>query len=582
MFAALKIALIPSREPTGQSRLAMTGAHLKITFVEEPVGELGEASSASTTQSIERFRKVANTLADEALRRRKGLSVIALNEALGKLPSVWSLQGVQAAETLVSAVTEVDSVESRESPALDISENGANGNQLSGVLRTVSRKSCRTTGTSFVSSRKSSCQITAQTESLALPSETQLLLEVCEKEPGERAEWELVPLLRILEKISFTSTLDSSIQHGLAHYMRFLAVTHGTTMFSQGDVGDLFYIILSGSVAVKVMAGDAVSVARTLRAGESFGELALLQRGGRRSATVVTVGHTEFLTIGADQYEELLSNLHQNEIRSKVEVVRHCKIFRNWPEKELYHVAAVMQLRRYGHDEVVVEQGADADSVCFIKSGQVRVMRSVPASPALQKMLARDLTLRETICTPHGPKARYAEAPYRPLSEVRPQTPRPVVPPVHDTNRAEIAPQPCESGSPASRHARAPSQNGVPEVWVHVCTLGPNESFGELAVLNGAKRGASVVTTTVTELLVLTRHDVLSMVTGEARLRLESLSDRYTSDEDMLRGLESSLRWERYKHGLVASILWERGRQNHLLEYSSAQTKAVQKRQVWK
>eukprot|EP00884_Botryococcus_braunii_P000340 jgi/Botrbrau1/10306/Bobra.0120s0021.3 len=378
----------------------------QITFVEEPVGELGEASSASTTQSIERFRKVANTLADEALRRRKGLSVIALNEALGKLPSVWSLQGVQAAETLVSAVTEVDSVESRESPALDISENGANGNQLSGVLRTVSRKSCRTTGTSFVSSRKSSCQITAQTESLALPSETQLLLEVCEKEPGERAEWELVPLLRILEKISFTSTLDSSIQHGLAHYMRFLAVTHGTTMFSQGDVGDLFYIILSGSVAVKVMAGDAVSVARTLRAGESFGELALLQRGGRRSATVVTVGHTEFLTIGADQYEELLSNLHQNEIRSKVEVVRHCKIFRNWPEKELYHVAAVMQLRRYGHDEVVVEQGADADSVCFIKSGQVR--RGTVQAPVRGQAANTEASC--TPCSRHEPGGNSAPA----------------------------------------------------------------------------------------------------------------------------------------------------------------------------
>lgn len=85
-----------------------------------------------------------------------------------------------------------------------------------------------------------------------------------------------------------------------------------------------------GSVAVKVMAGDAVTVARTLRAGKSFGELALLQKGGLRSASVVSCGitSTEFLTIAADQYEQLLSNLHQAEIRSKVDVVRHCKIFR--------------------------------------------------------------------------------------------------------------------------------------------------------------------------------------------------------------------------------------------------------------
>lgn len=67
-----------------------------IRFEEQPDGRLGEAALASTTQSIERFRKVANNLAEEALRRRKGLSVTALNEALGKLPSVWSLQDVQA------------------------------------------------------------------------------------------------------------------------------------------------------------------------------------------------------------------------------------------------------------------------------------------------------------------------------------------------------------------------------------------------------------------------------------------------------------------------------------------------------
>lgn len=30
------------------------------------------------------------------------------------------------------------------------------------------------------------------------------------------------------------------------------------------------------------------------------------------------------------------------------------------------------------------------------------------------------------------------------------------------------------------------------------------------------------------------RHDVLSLVTGQARLKLEALSDRYTSDDAML------------------------------------------------
>jgi hypothetical protein len=84
----------------------------------------------------------------------------------------------------------------------------------------------------------------------------------------------------------------------------------------------------AGSVAVKVVAGDTVTVARTLKEGESFGELALLQRGGRRAATVVTTSPTEFLTIAADHYEELLSKLHHQEIMAKVEAIRPCRIFR--------------------------------------------------------------------------------------------------------------------------------------------------------------------------------------------------------------------------------------------------------------
>lgn len=75
---------------------------------------------------------------------------------------------------------------------------------------------------------------------------------------------------------------------------------------------------------------------------------------------------------------------------------------RGWPESDLYHVAAVMQAHKYGPNVTVVEQGSDADSMCFIKSGRVRVMRRVPASQSLKEMMEQDPTLRDSVCSPHG------------------------------------------------------------------------------------------------------------------------------------------------------------------------------------
>ena len=67
----------------------------------------------------------------------------------------------------------------------------------------------------------------------------------------------------------------------------------GANIVTQGDVGDSFYIITEGLCDVYVRdAALPSSVSRgelvtTLHAGESFGELAMLEEGSTRQATVV-------------------------------------------------------------------------------------------------------------------------------------------------------------------------------------------------------------------------------------------------------------------------------------------------------
>ncbi|KAK9840213.1 hypothetical protein WJX74_005565 [Apatococcus lobatus] len=95
------------------------------------------------------------------------------------------------------------------------------------------------------------------------------------------------------------------------------------------------------------------------------------------------------------------------------------------------------------------------------------------------------------------------------------------------------------------------------DVWVDMGTLGQHESFGEIAAFKGATRAATVVCLVPTELLIITRHDLLTSVKGETRARLENMSSSYTSDAVLLRKLREQLSWERYKHRLVAGSLYE-------------------------
>lgn len=73
------------------------------------------------------------------------------------------------------------------------------------------------------------------------------------------------------------------------------------------------------------------------------------------------------------------------------------------------------------------------------------------------------------------------------------------------------------------------------EVWLEVMTYGQYESFGESAALQEGTRGASIITNMYTELLVLTKHDLLSNISLAARERLEEMINQRTPDEDLLR-----------------------------------------------
>ncbi|MEM7537882.1 MAG: ATP-binding cassette domain-containing protein [Chloroflexota bacterium] len=81
------------------------------------------------------------------------------------------------------------------------------------------------------------------------------------------------------------------------------------TLFEQGDVGDSFYIIVRGRVAVSASgASDRTIELAELQDGDYFGEGALLH-GNKRSATIVTKRPTLVLTLPADRFHYIVDEV---------------------------------------------------------------------------------------------------------------------------------------------------------------------------------------------------------------------------------------------------------------------------------
>jgi CRP/FNR family transcriptional regulator, cyclic AMP receptor protein len=79
----------------------------------------------------------------------------------------------------------------------------------------------------------------------------------------------------------------------------------GKTIFRKGDVGDVAYVIQSGTVdIVRTVAGQNRLIAN-LAAGEIFGEMALID-GKPRMADAIAAGDVVVLAVPADQFQEKL------------------------------------------------------------------------------------------------------------------------------------------------------------------------------------------------------------------------------------------------------------------------------------
>ena len=123
-------------------------------------------------------------------------------------------------------------------------------------------------------------------------------------------------------------------------------------IFSQGEDGDRFYIILSGVLAVIVTHMGIRFTACELFEGEQFGELALANNV-KRAATIVALQDCEVLTVDKDDYINILRSVHVRETREKVLLFRQIPQMQVFSKDELFKISTGCVLQRYAQHTVM-------------------------------------------------------------------------------------------------------------------------------------------------------------------------------------------------------------------------------------
>jgi CRP/FNR family transcriptional regulator, cyclic AMP receptor protein len=116
------------------------------------------------------------------------------------------------------------------------------------------------------------------------------------------------PISAALAGIPLFAGLDAEGLESLGRETRIRRFRRGEVIFHQGDPGDALFIVLAGRVKIVLPAetGDEAILA-TLRAGDFFGELALLD-GAPRSATATAIEATETAVLSRDRFRDLIGS----------------------------------------------------------------------------------------------------------------------------------------------------------------------------------------------------------------------------------------------------------------------------------
>lgn len=249
----------------------------------------------------------------------------------------------------------------------------------------------------------------------SLPDPTLQALEVpCE----ERSKKDLKLICDFVKSLKFFYSFSSYPEtvEQVAKKLVLHKFTTGTKIFDEGDPGDHFFIILDGEVAIMKMKKfhalvdiivENVLLVK-LNTGQYFGEAALENKDGLRTASAVAVKPCNLLALHRDDYQVILSHFKELlRVAARNCLLAPTSIFNHLPDETINILAQATIMRTYTPNGIIYQEGSKLSTIMILKSGLVKLTKYVPKEDiddSIQKAKAQ-LKLPK-INSPNKPKPK--------------------------------------------------------------------------------------------------------------------------------------------------------------------------------
>lgn len=230
---------------------------------------------------------------------------------------------------------------------------------------------------------------------------------------GERTDAQLTLIKDFLKTVKLFAPLTSqaTVLTQIAAAVQLSTYDKHGVIFSEGDAGHHFFIILDGEVAItktKVLveastsatdaatdaagatgggsggaAKDEEAITETivlvkLFRGQSFGETALESKGGLRTAGAMATQPTRLLSLHVDAYHSILHRFRaalKEEVRA---LIATNAIFAAWEEAKIEHLASLVVIKQFAATAEIMAANKPVPALMLVKSGIVTLLKAVP------------------------------------------------------------------------------------------------------------------------------------------------------------------------------------------------------------